>query len=93
MPTRKALLKEIDVSNTNPTVSICRWLNDAPFAYSMTYEEGTVDALANALHETDLQIELAENPVGNLWLQACTLDRRGSDKVQTVKIAAENLKS
>lgn len=31
------------------TVSICRWLNDAAFAYSMTYDEGTVDCLANAL--------------------------------------------
>ena len=31
------------------TVEICRWRNDAPFAYSMTYDEGTVDALANAL--------------------------------------------
>ena len=35
--------------NKNPKVDICRWLNDAPFAYSMTYDEGTVDALANAL--------------------------------------------
>lgn len=32
-----------------PGVSICRWLNDAPFAYSMTYDEGTVDTMANAL--------------------------------------------
>ncbi len=32
-----------------PSVEICRWLHDAPFAYSMTYDEGTVDALANAL--------------------------------------------
>ncbi|MBT7164200.1 MAG: polysaccharide deacetylase family protein, partial [Victivallales bacterium] len=31
------------------SVEICRWRNDAPFAYSMTYDEGTVDALANAL--------------------------------------------
>lgn len=33
----------------NPAVNICTWLHDAPFAYSMTYDEGTVDALANAL--------------------------------------------
>lgn len=32
-----------------PNVTICRWRNDAPFAYSMTYDEGTVDTLANAL--------------------------------------------
>ncbi len=32
-----------------PTVTLCTWPNDAPFAYSMTYDEGTVDALANAL--------------------------------------------
>lgn len=32
-----------------PEISICRWRNDAPFAYSMTYDEGTVDCLANAL--------------------------------------------
>lgn len=32
-----------------PSVSLCPWLHDAPFAYSMTYDEGTVDALANAL--------------------------------------------
>ncbi|MCF7853799.1 MAG: polysaccharide deacetylase family protein [Candidatus Pacebacteria bacterium] len=34
-------------------VDICRWRHDAPFAYSMTYDEGTVDALANAvpIHE------------------------------------------
>ena len=32
-----------------PEVTICRWRNDAPFAYSMTYDEGTVDTLANAL--------------------------------------------
>ena len=31
------------------TVSICTWKYDAPFAYSMTYDEGTVDTLANAL--------------------------------------------
>jgi hypothetical protein len=31
------------------TVEICRWRDDAPFAYSMTYDEGTIDALANAL--------------------------------------------
>ncbi|MDP6776973.1 MAG: polysaccharide deacetylase family protein [Candidatus Latescibacteria bacterium] len=30
-------------------VTICKWRNDAPFAYSMTYDEGTVDALANGL--------------------------------------------
>ena len=30
-------------------VDICTWPEDAPFAYSMTYDEGTVDALANAL--------------------------------------------
>ena len=36
-----------------PNVTICRWRGDAPFAYSMTYDEGTVDALANAfpIHE------------------------------------------
>ena len=36
-----------------PRVEICRWRHDAPFAYSMTYDEGTVDALANArpVHE------------------------------------------
>ncbi|HCU34827.1 MAG TPA: hypothetical protein DGT21_05050 [Armatimonadetes bacterium] len=36
---------------TSPDIhaSICTWLEDAPFAYSMTYDEGTVDALANAL--------------------------------------------
>ena len=33
----------------DPEVSICRWRNDAPFAHSMTYDEGTVDTLANAL--------------------------------------------
>ena len=32
-----------------PEVSICQWPYDAPFAYSMTYDEGTVDCLANAL--------------------------------------------
>jgi len=32
-----------------PRVTLCTWLHDAPFAYSMTYDEGTVDALANAL--------------------------------------------
>lgn len=32
-----------------PSVSLCTWLHDAPFAYSMTYDEGTVDALSNAL--------------------------------------------
>ena len=32
-----------------PQVRICRWKYDAPFAYSMTYDEGTVDTLANAL--------------------------------------------
>jgi peptidoglycan/xylan/chitin deacetylase (PgdA/CDA1 family) len=30
-------------------VGICYWPYDAPFAYSMTYDEGTVDCLANAL--------------------------------------------
>lgn len=32
-----------------PNVSICRWRNDAPFAYSMTYDEGTVDTMEYAL--------------------------------------------
>ncbi len=31
------------------SVAICTWKYDAPFAYSMTYDEGTVDTLANAL--------------------------------------------
>lgn len=31
------------------TVTVCRWLHDAPFAYSMTYDEGTIDVMANAL--------------------------------------------
>ena len=31
------------------SVEICGFLNDAPFAYSATYDEGTVDCLANAL--------------------------------------------
>ena len=33
----------------NCSVEICGFLNDAPFAYSATYDEGTVDCLANAL--------------------------------------------
>lgn len=37
------------MSDANVTVQICQWLDDAPFAYSMTYDEGTVDTLANAL--------------------------------------------
>ncbi len=32
-----------------PTVALCTWKHDAPFAYSMTYDEGTIDTLANAL--------------------------------------------
>lgn len=42
------------MSLQQPNVEICRWRGDAPFAYSMTYDEGTVDALANALpiHES-----------------------------------------
>ena len=31
------------------SVEICGFLKDAPFAYSATYDEGTVDCLANAL--------------------------------------------
>ncbi len=31
------------------SVAICTWKYDAPFAYSMTYDEGTVDSLANGL--------------------------------------------
>ena len=31
--------------NNDIKVEICRWLNDAPFAYSMTYDEGTIDTL------------------------------------------------
>ena len=37
------------MSDNRPEVSICRWLGAAPFAYSMTYDEGTLDCLANAL--------------------------------------------
>lgn len=39
---------------SEPVVRVCRFKFDAPFAYSMTYDEGTVDALANAypIHET-----------------------------------------
>jgi peptidoglycan/xylan/chitin deacetylase (PgdA/CDA1 family) len=38
---------------SNCNVEICQFLNDAPFAYSATYDEGTVDCLANAypVHE------------------------------------------
>ena len=32
-----------------PAVTLCQWKHDAPFAYSMTYDEGTVDTMANAL--------------------------------------------
>lgn len=32
-----------------PRITVCPWLRNAPFAYSMTYDEGTVDALTNAL--------------------------------------------
>ncbi len=31
------------------SVEICKWLNDAPFAYSMTYDEGTEDTMEYAL--------------------------------------------
>jgi hypothetical protein len=34
---------------SNIDVRICRFKNDALFAFSMTYDEGTVDCLANAL--------------------------------------------
>ncbi len=37
------------MSQSSSSVQICTWPQDAPFAYSMTYDEGTVDALANAL--------------------------------------------
>ncbi len=37
------------MAKENAPVQICTWPQDAPFAYSMTYDEGTVDALANAL--------------------------------------------
>ena len=37
------------MTQQSPQVQICTWPQDAPFAYSMTYDEGTVDALANAL--------------------------------------------
>jgi hypothetical protein len=33
---------------TETKIEICTFLNDAPFAYSTTYDEGTVDCLANA---------------------------------------------
>ncbi len=37
------------MTHADVRVAICTWPEDAPFAYSMTYDEGTVDALANAL--------------------------------------------
>jgi peptidoglycan/xylan/chitin deacetylase (PgdA/CDA1 family) len=37
------------MAEPNPTISICRWKHDAPFAYSMTYDEGTEDCMDNAL--------------------------------------------
>jgi len=37
------------MTDPKPEVTICRWKHDAHFAYSMTYDEGTVDTLANAL--------------------------------------------
>lgn len=37
------------IIDSKPEIRICQWKNDAPFAYSMTYDEGTVDVLANAL--------------------------------------------
>ena len=32
-----------------PKIQICRWKYNAPFAYSLTYDEGTIEVLANAL--------------------------------------------
>ncbi|MDD5597276.1 MAG: polysaccharide deacetylase family protein [Victivallaceae bacterium] len=34
--------------NKNKRLKICKWLGDAPCAYSMTYDEGFIDVLANA---------------------------------------------
>lgn len=35
--------------DAKPQIAICRWKYDAPFAYSITYDEGMVEVLANAL--------------------------------------------
>ena len=34
---------------SKPIIRICNWKYDSIFAYSMTYDEGTVDVIANAL--------------------------------------------
>lgn len=41
------------MNRLEPEIQICRWKYNAPFAYSMTYDEGMIEVLANAfpIHE------------------------------------------
>jgi len=39
----------LNVHGIEPKVEICRWKYGAPFAYSITYDEGMIEVLANAL--------------------------------------------
>ena len=36
------------MNRLEPEIKICRWKYNAPFAYSMTYDEGMIEVLANA---------------------------------------------
>jgi len=72
-------------------VEICRWRSDAPFAYSMTYDEGTVDTLANALpiHEQFGFPGHVDVVAGQLGRQR---DAAGSSLNEYVHMSAEQLK-
>lgn len=52
----------------------------------VTRQIGHTIGPVRGLHATRFAIELTEKPQGDVWLQVCTLDRHGSDEVDTVRI-------
>jgi peptidoglycan/xylan/chitin deacetylase (PgdA/CDA1 family) len=45
--------ERVEAAGQGPTVELAPWKNDAPFVFSMTYDEGTIDHIVNAypIHE------------------------------------------
>ena len=52
----------------------------------VTRQIGHAIGAVRGLDGAVVDIELTEKPTGPIWIQACTLDRHGSDEVHTVRL-------
>jgi hypothetical protein len=52
----------------------------------VTRQIGHAIGSVRGLDDTVVEVELTEKPAGPIWIQACTLDRHGSDDVRTIRL-------